>query len=49
MSVRSAQFVDPDRVRLFAGVGVVADSDLQAELDETRAKFKAILGALVQP
>ncbi len=49
VSVRSAQFVDPDRVRLFAGVGVVADSDLQAELDETRAKFKAILGALVQP
>jgi len=49
VSVRSAQFVDPDRVRLFAGVGVVGDSDPQAELDETRAKFKAILGALIQP
>lgn len=49
VSVRSAQFVEPDRVRLFAGVGVVADSDPQAELDETRAKFKAVLGALVQP
>ncbi len=49
VSVRSAQFEAPDRVRLFAGVGVVGDSDLQAELDETRAKFRAILGALVQP
>jgi len=49
VSVRSAQFEEPDRVRLFAGVGVVGDSDLQAELDETRAKFKAILGALIQP
>ncbi len=49
VSVRSAQFEAPDRVRLFAGVGVVGDSDLQAELDETRAKFRAILGALIQP
>jgi menaquinone-specific isochorismate synthase len=49
VSVRSAQFERPDRVRLFAGVGVVADSELQAELDETRAKFQAILGALIQP
>ena len=49
VSVRCAQFEAPDRVRLFAGVGVVGDSDLQAELDETRAKFQAILGALIQP
>ncbi len=49
VSIRSAHFTAPDRARLFAGVGVVADSDPQAELDETRAKFKAILGALVQP
>ncbi len=49
VSVRSAQFVAPNRVDLFAGVGVVADSDPQEELDETRAKFRAILGALVQP
>lgn len=49
VSVRSAQFEDPYRVRLFAGVGVVAESDLDAELEETRAKFQAILGALIQP
>ncbi len=47
--MRSAQFEAPDRVRLFAGVGVVGDSDPQAELDETRAKFQAMLGALIQP
>jgi len=49
VSVRSAQFEQPGQVRLFAGVGVVGDSDLQAELDETRAKFQAVLGALIQP
>ncbi len=49
VSVRSAQFVSPERVDLFAGVGVVADSEPQAELDETRAKFQAILGALIRP
>ncbi len=49
VSIRSAQFVDDSTVRLFAGVGVVADSDPQSELDETRAKFQAILGALIQP
>jgi menaquinone-specific isochorismate synthase len=49
VSVRSAQFEAADRVRLFAGVGVVADSDLEAELEETRAKFQAILGALIRP
>ena len=49
VAIRSAQFERPDAVRLFAGVGVVAGSDLQAELDETRSKFQAILGALIQP
>ena len=34
--------------RLFAGVGVVADSDPAAELAETRAKSQALLGALVR-
>ncbi|HTO01476.1 MAG TPA: isochorismate synthase [Microthrixaceae bacterium] len=33
---------------LFAGVGVVADSDPQAELEETRAKSQALLGALIR-
>jgi menaquinone-specific isochorismate synthase len=35
--------------RLFAGVGVVADSDPNAELAETQAKFQAMLGAIVRP
>ncbi len=34
--------------RLFAGVGVVADSDPVAELEETRAKAQATLGALLR-
>jgi isochorismate synthase len=34
--------------RVFAGVGVVADSDPLAELEETRAKAQAVLGALVR-
>jgi menaquinone-specific isochorismate synthase len=33
---------------LWAGVGVVADSDPTAELDETRAKFAATLQHLVR-
>jgi isochorismate synthase len=37
------------RARLFAGVGVVADSDPEAELAETRAKLEAMLGAIVRP
>jgi isochorismate synthase len=34
--------------RLYAGCGIVADSDPEAELAETRAKFQAMLGALVR-
>ena len=34
--------------RLFAGVGVVADSDPDAELEETRTKAQALLGAIVR-
>lgn len=52
VSVRSAQVgtaEEPCVTRLFAGVGVVADSDPEAELAETRAKFQAGLGALLQP
>jgi menaquinone-specific isochorismate synthase len=41
--------VDGARARVFAGVGVVADSDPSAELAETRAKLQAMLGALVRP
>lgn len=48
VAIRSAQLGGTE-TRLFAGVGVVEDSDPQAELDETRAKFKAMLGALIVP
>lgn len=48
VSVRSAQ-IDDRTITMFVGVGVVADSDPQAELDETRTKAQAILGALLRP
>ncbi len=48
VGIRSAQ-LDGRQVRLFAGVGVVADSDPAAELTETRQKFRAMLSALLQP
>lgn len=48
VGIRSAQIVGSD-ARLFAGVGVVADSNPEAELAETRSKFRAMLGALVRP
>lgn len=48
VSVRSAQLAG-DTARIWAGAGVVDGSDPTAELAETRAKFQAILGALVRP
>ncbi len=48
VSVRSAE-ISGTEARIFAGVGVVADSDPQAELSETRSKFQAMLGALIRP
>ena len=42
-------YVRGDEVRVWAGVGVVADSDPEAELAETRSKFQAMLGALLRP
>ncbi len=47
VGIRSVQ-LDGDRARLFAGVGVVADSDPAAELEETRAKAQAVLGTLLR-
>jgi len=41
--------VDGNSASVWAGVGVVGDSDPEAELAETRAKFQAMLGALVRP
>ena len=48
VGIRSAEF-DGARARLFAGVGIVAESDPEVELAETRAKMQALLGALVRP
>lgn len=36
----------PEQIRLFAGAGIVADSDPASEVDETRAKFLPMLQAL---
>jgi isochorismate synthase len=48
VGVRSAEIRD-NVARLFAGVGVVADSDPLAELEETRVKLEVMLGAIVRP
>lgn len=47
VGIRSAQLdVATEELRIYAGVGVVADSDPASELAETEAKFAAILSAL---
>jgi isochorismate synthase len=46
VGIRSAE-LDGCRARVFAGVGVVAGSDPDAELAETRAKLEAVLAALI--
>lgn len=48
VSVRCAA-LDGPVARLFAGNGIVADSDPATELAETRAKLQAMLSALVRP
>src|SRR5439155_21458250 len=48
VGIRSAE-LDGNRARLMAGVGVVADSDPDAELAETQLKLQALLAALVRP
>ncbi len=48
VGIRSAE-LDGNTARLFAGVGVVADSDPDTELAETRAKLQALMGAIVRP
>ena len=45
IALRSAE-VDGARVRLFAGCGIVADSDPEAELAEAQAKFVPVRDAL---
>lgn len=48
VGIRSA-IVEGPVAKLYAGVGVVADSDPQAELAETEAKLQAVLSAIVRP
>jgi menaquinone-specific isochorismate synthase len=47
VGIRSVS-LDGTEARLWAGVGVVADSDPEVELEETRAKFAATLQHLVR-
>ncbi|HEX3542119.1 MAG TPA: isochorismate synthase [Acidimicrobiales bacterium] len=48
VAVRSAE-VRGNTARLFAGVGVVPDSEPAAELAETQLKLQALLAAVVRP
>jgi isochorismate synthase len=49
VAIRCAQLTaDGLTARLHAGGGIVADSDPQAELAETQAKFQAMLSALIR-
>ena len=48
LGIRSA-VVEGSSARLFAGVGIVEDSDAAAELAETQLKFQAFLAAAVRP
>ncbi len=47
VGIRSAEIVG-STATVFAGVGVVADSDPYAELEETRAKFAATLPSIIR-
>ena len=46
VGIRSAQIAGA-KARLFAGVGIVADSDPQSELEETYGKFQTMQSALL--
>ncbi|HNA35809.1 MAG TPA: chorismate-binding protein, partial [Microthrixaceae bacterium] len=49
VGIRGVQIAeDPTSARLFAGVGVVDGSDPWTELEETRSKAAAVLGALTR-
>ena len=48
VGIRCAE-IDGNVAKLYAGVGVVEDSDPEAELAETRVKLQALLNAIVQP
>ena len=48
VGIRCAE-LDGPRARVFAGVGVMPDSDPDAELAETQAKLQALLTAILRP
>jgi menaquinone-specific isochorismate synthase len=48
VGLRSAQ-IEGNRARMFAGGGIVADSDPMSELVETQLKLQALLAAVVRP
>lgn len=49
VAIRCAELsIDRTRARLFAGGGIVAESNPDAELAETQAKFQAMLSALIR-
>lgn len=48
VAIRCAE-INGTTARLFAGNGIVADSDPPTELAETRAKLQAMLGAVLRP
>lgn len=50
VAIRCAQLSsERTSARLFAGGGIVADSEPAAELAETQAKFQAMLAAIIRP
>ena len=50
VSIRCAEFDSLRKTaRLFAGGGIVGDSEPMSELAETQAKFQAMLAALIRP
>ncbi len=50
VAIRCAELsADARSARLFAGGGIVADSEPLSELAETQAKFQAMLAALIRP
>jgi isochorismate synthase len=48
VSIRCAE-IDGPAARVWAGNGIVADSDPSTELSETRSKLQALLSAIVRP
>ena len=50
VAIRCAEFASDRRsAQLFAGGGIVSESDPEAELAETQAKFQAMLSAIIRP